>query len=213
MSVSKLSFSAALLAMGFMASAQAADAEIADANYNWQGLYMGVGIGTNGSGIDVEGVGTKNELDFDDKSYSFSGFAGYNFTTGPWVLGVEANLASVDFDAKQALTGLGTISAESDWIASAGLRAGYAFDNLLIYGTAGLALSDIEVSSSLGGKSDDMKKGLMIGAGAEYAVNESWTVRAEAIGYAFSFEDKLAGSDRDLSFGHAIARLGVAYKF
>jgi outer membrane immunogenic protein len=199
-----------------LVSAQAADFESEESGkHDWQGFYIGGAADLSKSGVDISGVGNSGDLDIESKKESIGGtaIAGYNFTSGPWVFGAEGTLGMVGLKETKAITGLGNVTAEADWIATMGLRGGYAFDNLLLFGTAGIAFADLQASSSLGGKFDKKVPGAVVGIGAEYAFSDNWSARAELLGYAFRGKATLNGSKRDLDLGHGVARLGVTYKF
>jgi outer membrane immunogenic protein len=201
--------------IGGVPHAMAADADqpFADTGHNWEGFYAGVGLGAGGVGVDFDGIGGKDTFDITDKGASLSGIAGYNFVADGWLLGVEGSLASVGLDKSAALSGLGTVRAQSDWLGSVQLRGGYAFDNVLLYGTAGLAITDVQLSSSLGGKFDKNLTGLVLGVGGEFAISDSWTMRAEGLAYAFEDEAKLNGSKKKFDFGDAVVRVGLTHQF
>ncbi len=180
----------------------------------WRGLYWGLAVGASGGGVDVENIGKKDKMDVDGSSLSVSVIGGYNFTNGPWIWGIEADLFDPGLDERKAIAGLGTLSAKSDWHGSLRLRAGYAWDRAMVYGTAGLALAELEIKSSLGGKDSSVQTGIAAGLGAEYAIDENWRVRVEGLVYSFSDDDvKLAGSSRDISWGHSTLRSGIMRKF
>jgi outer membrane immunogenic protein len=179
----------------------------------WQGLYLGVTLGATGSAADVRNIGKKNDADLDGTSVSIAPVIGYNFSNGPWVWGVEADINSAGFDEKKSIAGLGTLSASADWYGSVRLRGGYAWDRLMVYGTAGVAFGDFEIKSSLGGKESSVQTGLALGVGAEYAVDDKWTARAEALAYTFNDNVTLAGKKQDVDFGHGTVRLGLTRKF
>jgi outer membrane immunogenic protein len=180
---------------------------------DWSGFYAGVALGGSIGGADFENIGKKDELDIDDGGYAASAIAGYNFTSNGWMLGVEADLTRMDISKTSAVAGLGSVKQEADWLGSVVLRGGYAWDSLMIYGTAGLAASDYEVSSSIGGKADKLKAGLVLGVGAEFAIQENWTARAEMIGYGFGGEENFGGSNHDFATVFGVARVGLTHKF
>jgi outer membrane immunogenic protein len=197
-------------------SAQSADFESDQSGkHDWAGLYIGGAADFSKSGVDISGIGKKGDVDIESKKASFGGTAivGYNFSSGPWVFGAEGTLGTMGLKETKAITGLGNVTAESDWIATMGLRGGYAFDNLLVFGSIGLAYADLKASSSLGGNFDKKVPGAVVGIGAEYAFNDNWSARAELLGYALRGKATLNGSKRDLDLGHGVARLGVTYKF
>ena len=182
-------------------------------------------------------------------SFSGSGFsggaeAGYNWQTGAAVYGVELDLESLPrasaqsagtfpvgytFPAGTPFAGSTTVSA--DWLFTARGRLGWAFNNLLVYGTGGLAETRLKTSSnyadSFGGvgawSSVAEKTGWTAGAGLEYALGKSWSVKAEylfvkfgsvtasgTVGGPFGYSTALSTSN-DLTV--QIARAGVNYKF
>lgn len=180
----------------------------------WQGLYAGFTIGAVGAGVDVDKFGKKDDTDLDGSSAGFGGVVGYNIANGPWVWGVEADINGGGLDEKKAIAGLGTLSAESNWYGSLRLRGGYAWERVMIYGTAGIAFSELDIKSSLGGKDSGVMTGLAAGFGGEYAIDNNWQLRAETLFYAFDTDDvKLAGANRDVSLGFATVRLGATRKF
>jgi outer membrane immunogenic protein len=196
--------------------ARAADFEtpvMPDASYDWQGTYLGLAVAGVGSGIDVRGIGSKNKLDLKDKTFGMAAIAGYNFTSGPWVWGVEGQFVRNGFKKTGAIAGLGNVSVRSTYATSLALRGGYAFDNLLLYGKVGAALTGIKISSSLGGSSNKTVLGAVYGIGAEYAVNESWAVRAELLGQGFRTKPVLAGTKQKIDFGNATVQVGMTFKF
>jgi outer membrane immunogenic protein len=181
--------------------------------YDWQGFYAGVAGGAGGTGIDFRGIGPDGQTDIDDKKFTVAAIAGYNFTSGPWLLGVEGDFGRMGFDKTAAVPGLGNISATSNWEASMGLRGGYAFDRFLLYSKAGVAFSDLKVSSSLGGSSDKWRTGFMLGVGTEYAVADDWLIRGELTAYVFRSDVNIAGNNREFDLGEGVARVGLTHKF
>ena len=184
-----------------------------DSVHDWQGTYLGLAAAAAGSGIDVKGVGRKNRFDLKDDDFGMAAIAGYNFTGGPWVWGVEGQFARMGFKKSGAITGLGNVTVQSNYATSLALRGGYAFDNLLLYGKAGLAISGMKISSSLGGSGNKTLVGAVAGFGAEYAVNESWAIRTEALTYGFGSEPVLAGQKKKIILGHSTLQVGMTFKF
>lgn len=207
--------SAAVLMTGLLAPAQAADADaaFADKGHDWEGFYAGIGFGAGGAGVDFDGIGKKGVTDLDSTKANIAGIVGYNFMADGWLLGVESSLGSVGLNKKKAVPGLGDITAKSDWVGTMQLRGGYAFDNVMLYGTAGLAITDLEMRSSLGGKYDKTVAGLVVGVGGEFALSDNWTARAEALGYAFSDEGTFNGTKKKFDFGEGVVRVGITHKF
>src|SRR5690606_33039578 len=67
--------------------------------------------------------------------------AGYNWQPGSFVYGVEGDIdyANIKGGADFDFFGPARLSFESDWQGSLRLRAGYAVDTWLFYGTGGVA--------------------------------------------------------------------------
>ncbi len=139
--------------------------------------------------------------------------AGYNFTSGPWVWGVEGQFTHAGLKKSGAITGLGNVTVRSDYVTSLALRGGYAWDNFLLYGKVGAAMTGGKISSSLGGSSNKTLLGSVIGVGAEYAVDENWTVRAEALAFGFQDEPVLAGTKQKVDLGKGVVQIGMTMKF
>jgi outer membrane immunogenic protein len=201
--------------MGLLTPAFSADADapFVDSGHDWEGFYAGVGFGAGGAGVDFQGIGSKGKTDLDGKNANISGIVGYNYMAGDWLIGVESSLGTVGLDKKKAVAGLGDVTAQSDWVGSMQLRGGYAFDSVLLYGTAGLAVTDLELKSSLGGKYNKTVAGLVVGVGGEFALSDNWTARAEALGYSFQDNAKLNGVKKKFDFGEGVVRVGITRKF
>jgi outer membrane immunogenic protein len=179
----------------------------------WQGRYLGVMLGMSGMGADVDGFGLHDKWDVKDGSLSGALVMGYNFRRSHWVGGFEADIGGMAIDKKKNITGLGMLSMESNFSGSLRLRGGYAWERLYLYGTAGLALTHFELKSSQGGDESGIVLTPTIGLGMEYAFNEAWTMRAEALTTGGSFDAKLAGEERDIDFGASTIRVGLTRKF
>lgn len=179
----------------------------------WQGWYGGLSLGVTSSGVDVEKFGKKDDADISGNSVGLGAFAGVNVANGPWIFGLEADINGGGFDDKKTIAGLGTVTAEANAFGSVRFRTGYAWDRWMVYGSAGLAIADLEIKSSLGGKESLVSTGLAVGLGTEYAISENWRARAEGLVYMFDDKVELAGAERDVNWGHATFRLGAVRRF
>jgi len=125
-----------------------------------------------------------------DSEFSYSLRAGYDWQFGPWVVGLlgEASKASVG----DAVSGFSTTPAfytferELDYTLAARARAGYAFGNVLVYGTGGMAWGELDrtFTTSNGANSftpqnDDNASGYQVGAGAEWMFADNFSVGFE----------------------------------
>ncbi len=129
--------------------------------------------------------------------------AGYLVQSGAFVAGVEADFGI--WSLRGRLNGGGryvapavavgvpfttSASTSANWLATLRGRAGWAFGDVLIYATGGLALSDIKVRNAfldaipiqfgLGeGSGSSTRLGWTLGGGGEWRFAPGWSVRAE----------------------------------
>ena len=105
---------------------------------------------------------------------------GYNFQASRVVGGVEADgmFSSIRSGS------LGSASFSQDFLSSARVKGGYAFGDLLAYGTLGWAWSTTDYHF-LGASSDETVRGVAFGLGAEYALTRNVSLRAELLRYDF----------------------------
>jgi len=195
---------AACLALAAAGAANAADLQVKKpvykapppvAVYDWTGFYVGGHAGyawthknwRNPSGVDLVGYTAEGVIG------GVQG--GYNWQTGPWVIGVE-----VQSSWGQVRTGAVWIDPEVDPVAplkrtgttvenlgTVALRAGHAWDRSLIYVKGGAAWA-YEVyrlfNASVPGEpllasATDTRWGWMVGVGYEYAFAGNWSAKIE----------------------------------
>ncbi|GLS20411.1 porin [Labrys miyagiensis] len=229
---------AGLLTAGTGRSAVAADlalkpsdpsAPLAATPFDWTGPYIGLhagyGWGREHDDLSENGVTTTpppaNLLTADH--FNLSGFvggahAGYNYQfPSQFVVGVEGDIDYTDLNGSHRFTTPapgGKLKFNTNWQASARLRAGYAIDNLLLYATGGVAFSGGELKLNGGSSDDNTHIGWTIGAGAEYAFTPNWIGRVEVRYSDFnkqSYNTSL-GKVR-VDFNQTTATVGVSYKF
>ena len=172
--------------------------------YNWTGFYAGANIGGEWLRDEMSNATTSHTVT--PGSVTGGVQAGYNFQTGPWVLGVEGD---VGYGHPVKSTSIGRV--EKDWSGTVRARAGYAFDNVLLYGTGGLAWAHFKLDDSTAAvRRNTTRAGWTLGAGAEYAVNQNISVKGEYL-YADYGKADVGRVSHDLS-DHTV-RVGVNYKF
>jgi outer membrane immunogenic protein len=175
------------------------------------------------------------------------GQIGYNFQFGQLVVGPELDFQSFHLSGSRtagavyACCGSKSFSmtqnVSTDWLFTARARAGWAADKFLIYGTAGLAETNLKHESAFGdtfGAAEDVtdsatKTGWAAGAGVEYALTRNWTVKGEYLHVDFGSvsstsnlgPSSVTGSSptnptnmfHNANLRADIARAGVNYKF
>lgn len=165
---------------------------------NWQGPYAGVHLGG--------GVGRVGPTNTSGVLGGVQG--GYNAQFDQFVVGGEADLTLSDVRNKSW-----SEKSRQNWTGTARVRAGYAFGNVLAYGTGGLAVGGNSYSNRYG-KTDTTDVGYVLGAGAEVQVHQNVSLRGEYLYYSFS------GTDYPTAYGvtgvdtHTnVFRAGANYKF
>ena len=180
----KLILSAAILA-ALAAPAAAADAvaDIAPAPeaqaaeaFTWTGGYLGVQGG--GGWLDGKFSVPGDSISEDFNGGLISGFVGYNYQFGDWVIGAEGDLTYNWNDNKYDIFGT-DVKVGTDLAGSVRARAGYAFDNALIYTTAGWTATSGYVEVPGIGDVDRTFSGYTVGAGVDYAFTNNIFARAE----------------------------------
>ena len=189
------------------------------AAYNWTGFYAGAHLGGIWSGTHWDGFATPS---FDLNAGSVLGGvqAGYNYQIDSFVLGGELSVGLLGGTAKgQCSNAIGTeCRSRQSWVFDARAKAGYAFDRLLVYGTAGLAFSEFShdqtrVLTQDWGKTS--RVGWTAGLGLEYALTNNWSAGVEWKHYDFGRETRssnLGGSVRFRSTSDAVLAK-VNYRF
>ncbi|MGD1016076.1 MAG: outer membrane beta-barrel protein [Roseiarcus sp.] len=134
---------------------------------------------------------------------------GYNFQAGSVVGGVEADAM---FSAIRSGT-LGSASFDQDFLSSTRVKGGYAFGNLLAYGTLGWAWSTTDYRD-LGVSTNRTVDGVAFGAGAEYAITRNVTLRAELLRYNFGGATYATPSaPQSLTTSTNVVRIGASVHF
>jgi outer membrane immunogenic protein len=134
---------------------------------------------------------------------------GYNFQNNRLVGGVEGDgmFASIRSGT------LGPADFHQDFLSSARVKGGYAFGNLLAYGTLGWAWSTTSYEY-LGASTDQTVKGVAFGVGAEYAITRNVSLRAELLRYDFGgVTYDTPGSSPALTTSTNVVRFGANVHF
>jgi outer membrane immunogenic protein len=159
--------------------------------FSWTGFYAGVNAGYGFGGNDRAGVHLDNVFLGDVGTLENSGFlggvqAGYNYQTGSFVFGLEADFQGSAIEDTASRTALGiTARARSniEWFGTVRPRIGYAFDRTLVYATGGLAYGDVDYNGWADGvkvlSDNSTRIGWVAGAGVEQAITDHFSVKLE----------------------------------
>ncbi|MHB0771549.1 outer membrane protein [Bradyrhizobium sp. 5.13L] len=199
---------AALVAAGWTASAKAADLSYGQRApytvnqplnaYSWAGPYLGGNIGYEWGSVDNN----------PSKPSGFVGGvqAGYNFQNGPWVFGVEGDIQATGADDTFA-----PWKFSNPWFGTLRGRAGYAFSNVLFFGTAGLAFGELR-GQTFGWTESHTTAGWTIGAGAEVGLAPNWSAKLEYL-YIDLSTSQFAITGVSNGYSASVVRAGVNYRF
>lgn len=169
----------------------------------WSGFYLGALFGYSWGEADISGVGTADVDGIDGGVY-----VGANYQLGQFVVGAEADLLASGAEGSTA-----DLELEQGFNGSLRGRVGIALDQFLLYGTAGVAATKLEVADG-GGSDEQTLVGWTAGIGTEALVTDSITARVEYRYTGYQDKDFTVGAgsvNTDLST-HSV-RAGVGVKF
>ena len=213
----------------------------------WQGFYIG---GHAGFGeADVEGAGSAVYIDNATPALNFSGDfrdtltpggfiggaqAGYNWQFNALVFGIEGDISFADWNAYSVLfdepldafgvaaDAVGEVSAKVDMLASVRGRLGMAFDNVLVYGTGGVAWAEAEARGTVFvddgvtiNEIDSAKKsfddmGFVAGGGLSWMIlPQTFSVGIEGLYYFFDDKKTFVDDKFDINTGVAVGEATV----
>lgn len=144
--------------------------------HQWTGPYAGVVAG--GGFLDTFYLPSGNpDPELAGDGYLLGGLVGYNLQVDNIVLGVEGDLSAGKVSATNSLD---QVNYKVPMLATARLRAGYAFDDTLVFATGGLAVARGDMYLPGFGESDEKTHyGYTVGGGMEHAVTENLNIRLE----------------------------------
>lgn len=189
-------------------------APVVYAPYNWTGLYGGINFGG--------GWGRSNWSAVPSGSFRTSGAVvggtlGYNWQNGPMVLGLEGDIDWADIRGE--ISCVPNCNTKTDWLGTARVRAGFAFNRWLPYVTGGLAAGDIKASGNgpLFPGRNVTKAGWTVGGGLEAALIGNWTAKVEYLyvdlGSMNCAAGVCAGPATNVDHKISLVRSGFNYRF
>ena len=210
----------ALTGAGFAVSAQAADIPYYGARppayapytvpqqldcYSWAGPYLGGNLGYAWGSVDNNRA----------KPSGFVGGvqAGYNWQPSPsWVFGVEGDIQVTGADETFA-----PWKFSNPWFGTVRGRAGYAFSNILVYGTAGLAFGELR-GETFGRSEGHGNAGWTAGVGAEFGFGQTgltrggWSAKVEYL-YVDLANTNFTITGVPIGYRFGTLRAGINYHF
>jgi outer membrane immunogenic protein len=171
---------------------------------DWTGFYVGASAG-GGWMSALHGGDSDDRADMQGGVIGLE--AGYNVQMDSLVLGIEGDIALGNildgtddhdhFEPEDGITALGTLRG----------RIGYAAGDLLLYGTAGLAVANLDtydVSQTI--------TGWVAGVGAEYKVTDAISLKAEYLYHDFGSE-YVEGYGDNFDIHGSTAKVGLNFHF
>ncbi len=168
------------------------------ASYNWRGLYAGVNAGyewgsITGNGAEPSGLMGGAQI-------------GYNWQSGAFVFGPEADIQGSAADDTFA-----PYKFSNPWFGTLRGRVGFALNNILLYGTAGLAYGGI--TGEIAGLDESKSHiGWTGGLGAEVGFTPNWSAKVEYLYMDLSDRAySITGTNNGLEAN--MLRFGINYHF
>lgn len=205
-----------------------------DTPYSWAGFYIGVEGG--GGWADTRHTnaingGTSGTIRINGGV--FGGTYGYNWQQGPWVVGFEGDMSWSGIKDTFFDNGNPTLFCPATfnvpcmtnlrWFGTDRARLGYTWDNVFVFGTAGIAYGNVQGSLyntiptfTVG---DNTRAGFVGGFGIEWAFAPAWSVKADFmradLGSKITYQHTAgAVSPEIVSLKQVdIARVGLNYHF
>ncbi|WP_292612866.1 outer membrane beta-barrel protein, partial [Nitrobacter sp. 62-13] len=129
-----------------------------------------------------------------------------NWQSGPLVFGLEG-----DIQASAADDTFAPWKFSNPWFGTVRGRLGYAFNNVLVYGTGGLAFGELR-AETFGLSESHTNAGWTLGVGAEFGIYQNWTAKVEYLYVDLSSSNfSITGAPNSYQYG--LVRAGVNYHF
>jgi len=166
--------------------------------YNWTGFYAGANLGYDWGKV------TNSATSPDGLAGGIQG--GYNWQSGQFVFGGET-----DIQITGANDTFAPYKFSNPWFGTLRGRAGFAMNNILFFGTFGLAYGDLK-AESFGLSEDKVLAGWTGGVGMEVGMTPNWSAKVE---YLYMDLTNRAFSITGVNNGYEanMLRFGINYHF
>jgi outer membrane immunogenic protein len=164
---------------------KAPSADPAPQAFDWTGFYLGLNGGYAGgrSSWSDPAAGAASG-GFNTSGGTVGGQIGYNWQTGPLVLGAESDMNWLNSRGSSSAGGVcatdggGNCQTQQNWLGTTRARVGYAFDRWLPYITGGVAYGHVRATQP-SGTSSTTRTGWVAGGGVEYGISRNWSAKLE----------------------------------
>jgi outer membrane immunogenic protein len=195
----------------------------------WSGFYVGANAGAASATVSATALGEVSNQSFTtsqsklDRSGPLGGLqAGFALQSGSIVYGLETDIGfgairgSLDVTSSDGATKT-HLQSKLSMLSTLRGRVGYAFDNVLLYGTGGFATAYHEAKANAvtsagansAGALTEWVPGWTLGLGGEYALTSNVSMKLEYL-YA-QLNNKVLGQSVTHSLN--LVRAGVNYRF
>jgi len=199
-------------------SAEASELDVKSPDvYDWSGFFVGSDAGSIFGGENALIAGAAATPDAE--RLVTGGEAAANWQTGKWVIGVDGDLRFADI-AEPETKGVNGLAYDSEadvtWFTTMRLRSGFALDNLLLYGTGGLAVTGTDFAVSVNPKDTYTQTGWTAGAGMEWGLSEKAKAKVEFLYFDLDGRDGAIPGDGvrlRINPGSQSLRVGMDFQF
>ena len=151
---------------------------------DWSGFYLGVQGGWGWGSFRDDYTAFVHTVTGDVSGGLLGGVAGYNWQAGRWVLGVETDLAWANLSGSEPSPLPFYDSTNVDWFGTTRLRLGVPANNVLWFVSGGVAYGGVHRGDTGPGtpssvSQDNTNVGWTVGAGADVALRDGWSLRGE----------------------------------
>jgi outer membrane immunogenic protein len=222
--------------------------------FSWTGCYLGgnlggiwrttdnvlVGVVDGGSGFGAAVAAGAIPAAFDTGGLGWivGGQAGCNYQVANWVLGIETDLSSGHDVSATVTTNVppfppltSSVSQDTSWIGTTRGRLGWAWGNVLLYATGGVAYANTSyayaLSTAVSASDSATQLGWTAGSGLEWGFG-AWSLKGEYLYYNLGSHTLTAACSTVLGVctgvaptvfsahfhdSGSIARVGLNYRF
>ncbi len=188
-------------------------------SHDWSGFYVGA-VGSFGL-VEGAGGGVSSGVTGWDSAAAAGGTLGYNLQSGAFVYGVETDLSGGDINGVSDFytTAYYRNTVDWNWYSTIRARAGVATGNALFYGTAGVAIADVDqrmctyddCSLSFDRSVSGTRVGYAAGVGVEYAFAPRVSLKAEYLylGFPSKYVSDVTSSQAEFGTSAHFIRTGL----
>ena len=175
-------------------------------NAGWTGPYIGVHGGYGWGSFDAEVTGLSAQS-FTPRG-GFGGIqSGYNWQIASnWVVGLEGDASWGSISRV-----VGATNVDVDAMGTVRARLGYTMNNLMVYGTGGLAWAHADSNTFLAVR-DQYYLGWAAGVGLEYAFAQRWSAKVEYLYADYGTIRDISGFNVNASLDVQTIKIGLNYR-